>query len=130
MARPSRDGTFDTAADGQRMPDAEPDYKDPLPPIVFKTCATPQFSNDFFEIARSPTAGWGAFAVKTLRQGDVILRERPLFIADSPKLFSEYDKLEPQAKEVALSLHAHGLVKPGTPRIQAVWATNWQVAHV
>ncbi|KAM4058026.1 hypothetical protein HRG_011019 [Hirsutella rhossiliensis] len=45
-------------------------------------------------------------------------------VADRSSLFSEFDKLGPTARQLALSLHANEHSKPGTPLIQAVWATN------
>lgn len=92
-----------------------------------KTCLSPHYQNDCFTIARSETAGWGAFAAKTLRLGDVILREKPLMVADRSNLFDEFYKLETAAQQLALSLHANELAKPGTPLIQAIWVTNWYV---
>ena len=98
-----------------------------LPPIIIKTTPEPHFRNAFFEIGPSKIAGWGAFASRELRHGQVILREAALFTADSTRLFKQYDQLRPEEKQVALSLHANSLAKPGTPRIQAIWATNWHV---
>ncbi|KYK55385.1 SET domain protein [Drechmeria coniospora] len=95
-----------------------------LPPVVLKNSATPLFENDFIKVARSNIAGLGVFAAKTLKYGQSILRERPLFEADESCLFQNFGKLDPQARKVALSLYANELVKPGTPKIQAVWATN------
>ncbi|KAJ6443089.1 ubiquitin-protein ligase Anaphase Promoting Complex [Purpureocillium lavendulum] len=95
--------------------------------IITKTNPTPGFSNGLFEVRPSRIAGWGAFASRELRRGEVILREAALFVSNSARLFEQYDQLKPEVKEVALSLHANSLVKPGTPRIQAVWATNWHV---
>lgn len=94
---------------------------------VAKRSPSPHFCNDFFGIGRSKTAGWGAFAERILHRGDVILRETPLMVADSSSLFSEFYKLDPPARQLALSLHANELAKPGTALIRAVWATNWYV---
>ncbi|PNY24903.1 Uncharacterized protein TCAP_05161 [Tolypocladium capitatum] len=95
-----------------------------LTPIVYKTSPGPKFENRYFEIAESNIAGWGAFAIKDLKRGDTILREKPLFMADHSCLFQEYDKLDKQAKRVALSLYANELFKSGLPRIQGVFETN------
>ncbi|KAG6006347.1 hypothetical protein E4U21_007150 [Claviceps maximensis] len=83
------------------------------------------FENEYFKIQRSETAGLGAVATKNLKQGDVILRERPLFTANASNVFGAYEKLTCHDKDVAMSLHANALLKPGTPRIQAIWKTNW-----
>ena len=95
-----------------------------LPLIVYKTSHCPKFENDFFEVAKSKVAGYGVFAKKTLKCDETILRERPLFVADHSCLFQEYDKLDEQAKNVALSLHANELFKSGLPRIQGIFETN------
>ncbi|KAG5984987.1 hypothetical protein E4U55_002244 [Claviceps digitariae] len=83
------------------------------------------FENEYFKIQRSKTAGLGAIATKDLKEGDVILRERPLFTANASSVFEAFAKLTGHDKDVAMSLHANALLKPGTPRIQAVWKTNW-----
>ncbi|KAL6816570.1 hypothetical protein J3E69DRAFT_375207 [Trichoderma sp. SZMC 28015] len=54
--------------------------KAPLtPPAVLKTSPEPMYGNEYFEIAKSSVAGWGAFATQDLTKGDVILREIPFF---------------------------------------------------
>ncbi|EQK98036.1 SET domain protein [Ophiocordyceps sinensis CO18] len=45
-------------------------------------------------------------------------------VADRSSVFSEYEKLDSTARQLALSLHANEYCKPGTPLIQTVWATN------
>ncbi|KAF4589363.1 SET domain protein [Ophiocordyceps camponoti-floridani] len=91
---------------------------------VQKRSAEPRYENQFFRISRSETAGWGAFAVQKLRQGDLILREKSLFVADQATLFREFERLDLPSKNIALSLHANELAKLGIPHIQAIWATN------
>ncbi|KAL5095574.1 hypothetical protein Trisim1_000344 [Trichoderma cf. simile WF8] len=101
-----------------------------VPPAILKTSPEPTYSNEYFEIAKSNVAGWGAFATRDLTKGDVILREIPLFVAETDKVFHEFYKLDGDAKKVALSLHSHRLIKGGTPQILAVWQTNcFAVAH-
>lgn len=39
------------------------------------------FENKFFETRTSPLGGYGSFAKRDLRRGDVILQESPLMIA-------------------------------------------------
>ncbi|KAL7906130.1 hypothetical protein GGI35DRAFT_482914 [Trichoderma velutinum] len=107
------------------------DIKAPLsPPAILKMSPGPMYRNEYFEVAKSSVAGWGAFATRDLTKGDVILREMPLFVAETDKVFHEFYKLDGSAKKVALSLHSHRLVKGGTPQILAVWQTNcFAVAH-
>ncbi|KAH7321419.1 hypothetical protein B0I35DRAFT_477903 [Stachybotrys elegans] len=94
-------------------------------PITKKTSPRPDFGNEYFEIYPSKIAGWGVRAVKPLYQGQDILREAPLLIANIETLFDEFYRLDPESRRIALSLHANVHLKPGTPPIQAVWATNW-----
>ncbi|KAH7153020.1 hypothetical protein EDB81DRAFT_441557 [Dactylonectria macrodidyma] len=82
------------------------------------------FQNQYFSVAESKIAGWGAFAIKDLKYGDTILVEKPLFTADSSTLFHEFDKLDQDKQEIALALHANDMCKPGTPKVQAIWTTN------
>ncbi|KAG6017104.1 hypothetical protein E4U43_002280 [Claviceps pusilla] len=83
------------------------------------------FENEYFKVQRSKTAGLGAIATRNLKKGDVILREKPLFTANASSVFEAYENLTGHEKDVVMSLHANTLLKPGTPRIQAVWKTNW-----
>ncbi|KAI9171876.1 hypothetical protein HJFPF1_01367 [Paramyrothecium foliicola] len=93
-------------------------------PIVFLKTPNPLFKNESFCITSSGIAGWGARAARDLRKGDVILRELPILTADYTSLFQAFESLDPDLKNVALSLHANKLLKPGTPRVLAVWETN------
>ncbi|PHH60198.1 hypothetical protein CDD81_1978 [Ophiocordyceps australis] len=94
-----------------------------LPPIVHHKSTRPHFHNEFFQVSHSRLAGWGAIASKTLHRHQVILCERPLFVADAASLFPQFGKLDSQSRDVALSLHANR-PKPSVPLILAVWATN------
>ena len=97
------------------------------PAIVLKTSTEPKFSNEDFAISLSDIAGWGAFAVQNLKKGDVILMEKPLFIADWANPFCEFDDLDQNEKDIALSLHKNESMKLGTPALKAVWKTNRHV---
>lgn len=83
------------------------------------------FENEHFAVKRSKIAGWGAFAVRELKRGDRILVEKPLFTANNTTLFKDFDKLSQPLREIALGLHASSSCKPGTPKIKAIWTTNW-----
>lgn len=100
----------------------------PAPIIVRKDTTNPEFENEYFSVSRSEIADWGAVASQDLEYGDVILREYPLFTTDTDRdIFAEFHRLDQQTKDVALSLHANDRLKDGTPRLKAVWATNWYV---
>ncbi|ETS07048.1 hypothetical protein M419DRAFT_32300 [Trichoderma reesei RUT C-30] len=107
--------------------EGEPETRFMLP-LTRKLSPSPEYRNEYFQVAKSRVAGWGAFATRDLRQGDVILREIPLFVAESHNIIREFYKLSVQDREVALSLHAHELIKGDTPKITAIWHTNWQVS--
>ncbi|KAH0489308.1 hypothetical protein TgHK011_009744 [Trichoderma gracile] len=94
-------------------------------PLTRKLSTSPEYRNEYFQVAKSRVAGWGAFATRDLKRGEVILREIPLFVAESHNILREFHKLSVQDREVALSLHAHELIKGDTPKITAVWHTNW-----
>lgn len=93
--------------------------------IVRILSASQHYHNTCFEVRPSLVAGLGAFASRDLFNGDVILRESPLFISDSSNLYKDFGNLDEQAKDVVLSLHANDQIKPGTNRVKAVWSTNW-----
>ncbi|KJZ77564.1 hypothetical protein HIM_03288 [Hirsutella minnesotensis 3608] len=117
--QPTLDESLPRAKDSEDLPHPS----DILNPVL-KTSSDPHFCNDNFKIDQSETAGWGAFATRDLLRGDVILRERPLFIANSISLYKEFNALDQQAQGVALSLYANERVKQGTPILQAIWDTN------
>ncbi|RFU77821.1 set domain-containing [Trichoderma arundinaceum] len=101
-----------------------------VPPLTRKMSPGLMYHNEYFEVAKSSVAGWGAFAVRDLAKGDVILREIPLFVAETDNVFHEFYKLDKDAMDVALSLHSHGLIKGGTPKIIGIWQTNcFAVTH-
>lgn len=97
-----------------------------LPELDLKTCTEPFYQNPSISVAESKVAGWGAFAATDLKFGDIILREKPLFLSDVLEIREAYDKLEQWAKDVTLSLHAH-IRDPDMSLEQAVWHTNWYV---
>ncbi|GAO16694.1 hypothetical protein UVI_02002400 [Ustilaginoidea virens] len=97
----------------------------PCCPALVDSWSIELFKNESFEIRTSQVAGLGAFATKDLSKGDVILRERPLFIAHRDHIFVEFAKLDERDKEVALSLYANQLLKPGISMLEAIWKTNW-----
>ncbi|TFB02701.1 hypothetical protein CCMA1212_005125 [Trichoderma ghanense] len=121
--------TISETAKAEEKPEAEGEPETPfILPLARKLSPSPEYRNEYFQVAKSRVAGWGAFATRDLKLGDIILREIPLFVAESHNIIREFYKLSLQDREVALSLHAHELIKGDTPRITAVWHTNWQVS--
>lgn len=81
------------------------------------------FSNEFFEIRRSPTAGWGAFAIRKLHMGDQILVEKALYHAIHEDVTQTVRQLPEKERLIANDLHAHFSREGGTWE-EAVWSTN------
>lgn len=81
------------------------------------------FANDFFEVRRSPVAGWGAFAKKKLRRGDRILIERALYHATHEEVQAAFEELPEDEKKMADDLHAH-YSRDGETNAEAIWNTN------
>ncbi|KAI8263724.1 hypothetical protein K4K58_012770 [Colletotrichum sp. SAR11_239] len=81
------------------------------------------FQNEFFEIRRSPVAGWGAFATRKLDKGDQILVEKALYHATYEDVESSVLGLQEHEQKVANDLHAH-FGRDGETKAQAVWNTN------
>ncbi|KAF4820051.1 hypothetical protein CGCSCA5_v004023 [Colletotrichum siamense] len=81
------------------------------------------FQNEFFEIRRSPVAGWGAFATRKLDKGDQILVEKALYHATYEDVESSVLSLHEHEQKVANDLHAH-FGRDGETKAQAVWNTN------
>jgi hypothetical protein len=110
----------------EREPEAQRSLSLLTPSEVVRALSkNPRHRNVFFEVRPSVLAGLGAFAVRDLALGDVILREKPLFISDNLNLYRDFEALDQQTKAVALSLHINDQTKPGTNPLLAVWSTNW-----
>jgi hypothetical protein len=86
------------------------------------------FRNDFFEVKKSTLAGFGAFAVKEIPWGQIILIEKTLFRANDDTLFDEIDKLTPWEKQAYDRMHAHSN-HPSVLRDKAIFQTNRYVIH-
>ncbi|KAK2034006.1 SET domain-containing protein [Colletotrichum zoysiae] len=87
------------------------------------------FVNEFFEIRRSPTAGWGAFAVKTLNRGDQILVEKALYHATHENVTSSVQKLPEKQRAIANDMFAH-YSRDGETLEEAIWSTNSFVSRL
>ncbi|KFA65581.1 hypothetical protein S40285_04328 [Stachybotrys chlorohalonatus IBT 40285] len=92
--------------------------------IVQRRSPKPNYSNEFFRISESKTAGYGAYAKKDLYGGDVILREAYLLKSIHSDFFDTYERLDEGSKTILQALHMHDGLKIGTSRIQGIWETN------
>ncbi|KAI2614868.1 hypothetical protein GGR54DRAFT_615183, partial [Hypoxylon sp. NC1633] len=76
--------------------------------IPFKKLARPEkFSNDFFEVKKSPIGGNGVFAKRDLKEGEIILVERPLFTGTPDDIYDIVDGLAPELRRAYLRMAAH-----------------------
>ncbi|GKT41450.1 uncharacterized protein ColSpa_01631 [Colletotrichum spaethianum] len=87
------------------------------------------FANDFFEIRRSPTAGWGAFAIKTLYKGDRILVEKALYHAVHENVTSSVQELPDKERAIANDMFAYRS-RDGETLEEAIWSTNSFVSRL
>ncbi|KAF4784055.1 hypothetical protein HER10_EVM0003456 [Colletotrichum scovillei] len=87
------------------------------------------FSNEFFEVRKSPTAGWGAFATKKLYQGDQILVEKALYHAIYADVTTSVRSLPEKERLVANDMFGHK-GRDGETHEEAVWNTNAFAAYV
>ncbi|KAL6876992.1 hypothetical protein J3F83DRAFT_712517 [Trichoderma novae-zelandiae] len=86
----------------------------PTPPPVRKQSPSAEFQNGYFQVAKSSVAGWGAFATRDLKRGDIILREIPLFVAESDNIIREYFRLDGRDREFLTRLNLTS--QPASPR--------------
>ncbi|KAM0509975.1 hypothetical protein ACHAQF_002767 [Verticillium nonalfalfae] len=92
----------------------------------------PLFSNEFFEIRKSPLGGMGAFAVQDLGPGDMILMERAVVRSTDVDrdLIRHFTNLSASDKGLVLDLAMH---KPSRiahddslhTRLKAIFTTNY-----
>ncbi|KAK1546697.1 hypothetical protein CPAR01_00664 [Colletotrichum paranaense] len=87
------------------------------------------FSNEFFEVRKSPTAGWGAFASKKLYQGDQILVEKALYHAIYADVTTSVRSLPEKERLIANNMFGHK-GRDGETHEEAVWNTNAFAAYV
>lgn len=81
------------------------------------------FSNEYFEVRRSPVAGWGAFAKRKLHEGEQILVEKALYHASHEEVAKSVRDLPEHEKQIANDLHAF-FSREGELKEEAVWSTN------
>ncbi|OHE99846.1 hypothetical protein CORC01_04747 [Colletotrichum orchidophilum] len=81
------------------------------------------FSNEFFEIRRSPTAGWGAFATKKLHRGEQIMVEKALYHAFYSDVTKAVKSLPQKERLVANDMSAFSN-QEGETKEEAIWSTN------
>lgn len=78
----------------------------------------------FFEIRLSKLGGFGAFAVRELRKGDVILVEKPLLLSDTFGLRSSFDQLSEAERKIYMNLHCDDNCTQFN-KIEKIQQRNW-----
>ncbi|KAK8043597.1 hypothetical protein PG993_006027 [Apiospora rasikravindrae] len=81
------------------------------------------YRNKFFEIRKSPLAGYGAFARQDLKWGQQILVEPELFHADHVTLYDEFDKLTVGSQQAFKHMSAH-CPYAGFDKVTSIFRTN------
>lgn len=81
------------------------------------------FSTEFFEVKKSPRKGYGAFALKDIKEGTVISSEAPLFTSNFFDLFHELEKLTPEQRAQYRTLAAYMKLEPCS-RDASIFMTN------
>lgn len=81
------------------------------------------FNNGFFEVKKSPIAGYGAFAVKDIEANTPILLERELFHAHANTLVETIEALTDEQKKAYHTLHGYKR-SPDQDMDAAIWETN------
>jgi hypothetical protein len=85
----------------------------------------PKITTEYFEVRESAKGGLGAFAIKDIEEGTVLLEELPLFKGDFGNIYDEYQKFTEKQTAEYLSLHAwKGSSRGDTETITCIFATN------
>lgn len=94
--------------DPTEIPEAEP-----CPEVVKPGTVEPETEiigkdryKQFFEIRESPVGGFGIFALRDLKRGEVILVEEPMLKTSSFSLMDDFRALDEESKQIYMSLHA------------------------
>ncbi|KAI1251856.1 hypothetical protein MGN70_006426 [Eutypa lata] len=93
--------------------------EDPLPPIGYPEL----YANEYFQIQDSHLSGLGAFSVRDIEQGTVILTEKALFHATERNLYDVLEQLHPDYQASFNRLHAY-YQSPRIDRKTAIFRTN------
>lgn len=80
------------------------------------------FVNDFFEVRQSTKGGLGAFALKDIPKGTVIMAEEPLFRALLVQVFWKYDELSDDQKKEYKTLSCWFGIEDH--KVAAIFTTN------
>ncbi|ETS81942.1 hypothetical protein PFICI_06944 [Pestalotiopsis fici W106-1] len=122
--------TDDTTRESVTMKEDHSEINQTLPRSVsapIGPMARPEsFRNEFYEVKQSATAGYGAFALQKLVEGQTILIEKSLFHAHDKTLRSEIRKLSPELRRAFDRMHGNGIHEHSTilERRDAKFKTN------
>ncbi|KAI1759276.1 hypothetical protein GGR53DRAFT_523992 [Hypoxylon sp. FL1150] len=76
--------------------------------IPFEHLTDPEnYKNEYFEVKKSRLGGFGAFAKKDLKRGEVILVEKPTLKANPWNFYGELEALAPELQATISRMHGH-----------------------
>ncbi|KAF3057228.1 hypothetical protein GL218_06122 [Daldinia childiae] len=92
--------------------------------IPYEYLVNPEgYRNQYFEVKKSRLGGYGAFAKTDLRQGQLILAERPTLTASPVTLYQDIELLTPELRAAFYRMHGHKR-SPDHDERQAIFLTN------
>jgi hypothetical protein len=90
---------------------------EPRTPLVVAHCT------EFFEVKNSPNKGYGAFAIKDIEIGTVVISETPLFRCYFSDVFHKFEEVTREQRAEYHTLHGHMTLAPDN-KILAIYKTN------
>ncbi|KAI1657799.1 hypothetical protein F4813DRAFT_359630 [Daldinia decipiens] len=97
--------------------------------IPYEYLVNPEgYRNQYFEVKKSRLGGYGAFAKTDLRQGQLILAERPILTASPVTLYQDLELLAPELRAAFYRMHGHKR-SPDHDKRQAIFLTNAFAVH-
>ncbi|KAI0847084.1 hypothetical protein F5Y00DRAFT_263896 [Daldinia vernicosa] len=92
--------------------------------IPYEYLVNPEvYRNQYFEVKKSRLGGYGAFAKTDLKQGQLILAERPILTASPVTLYQDIEALAPELQAAFYRMHGHKR-SPDHDERQAIFLTN------
>jgi len=91
-------------------------------PLTCISTAAAIFTTEYYEARPSAKGGIGAFAIKEIPEGTVILAEEPLMLANIMEVYHAYDSLTFEERKLFRSLYSWRGVNPEP--IMAIFQTN------
>lgn len=82
----------------------------------------PLFTTEYFVVKPSEKKGFGAFAIRDITKGTVIIAEKPLFLGEITQIYCAFEEMTKEQQTQYLSLYGF----PGVDlnRILRIYKTN------